>query len=192
MNTIQTPISLDLDSVLDRYFDPEQTLHRLAGQLGISLHSLAEFLDQAHVRQAIRRIQQMFRRRTPHLIVASLERNLRLMDSVAKIPENPTPADRDRLRREIETSRRVADLYRKMTPPPPTPKQPSQRSAAASPRPTIAATRSPNPIPSDPSSVLPHAATATPARPAAGHATPPPYQDRSPSSTHTGALAPAA
>lgn len=187
MNTTQTPISLDLDSVLDRYFDPEQTLHRLASQLGVSLLSLSEFLEQAHVRQAIRRIRQMFRRRTPHLIEASLERNLRLMDSVTKIPENPTPADRDRLRREIETSRRVADLYRKMATPPTTAKRsgkpPTTRTVAPASAPVSAR------IPSATPPSVASSSSSPSTHPVHTHQASP---DRPPTSLHSGALAPAA
>jgi hypothetical protein len=126
MDTTQTPI--DLDDLLDRYFEPDQSLHNLARHLGISLRALSAFLEQPHVKQAIRDIRRMFRRRTPHLIEATLERNLQLINAAATLPENPTPADRDRLRRELDTSRRVADLMRRMGTSPP--RQRSSRQAS--------------------------------------------------------------
>ena len=128
MDTTQTPINLD--DLLDRYFEPDQSLHSLARHLNISLRALSAFLDQPHVQQAIKDIRRMFRRRTPHLIEATLERNLQLINAAATLPENPTPADRDRLRRELDTSRRVADLMRRMSTPPPRQKAPRQTSTS--------------------------------------------------------------
>ena len=128
MDTTQTPINFD--DLLDRYFEPDQSLHSLARHLNISLRALSAFLDQPHVQQAIKDIRRMFRRRTPHLIEATLERNLQLINAAATLPENPTPADRDRLRRELDTSRRVADLMRRMSTPAPRQKAPRQTSTS--------------------------------------------------------------
>jgi hypothetical protein len=122
MNTTQTPSNPDLHLVLDHYFDPNQTLHQVATRFGFTLFALAAFLAEPPARKAIALIRAMFRRRSPHLLEAALQRDLELLNAILVLPDNPSPADQDRLRKNAETSRRVADLLRKIHTPPPLPK----------------------------------------------------------------------
>ncbi len=117
MDTTQTPIkpAPDLSSLIRLYFDPNLEIPDVADRLGISVLDLSDYLLEPHVRAAVRRVRAMYRARAPHLAAASLHRNLKLLDSIAVLPDNPTPADRDRLRRTLDSSRRAADLLFKTT-----------------------------------------------------------------------------
>ena len=117
MDTTQTPIRPDLNSLIRLYFDPNLEIPDVADRLGISILDLSDYLLEPHVRAAVRRVRAMYRARAPHLAAASLHRNLKLLDSIAVLPDNPTPADRDRLRRTLDSSRRAADLLFKTTRP---------------------------------------------------------------------------
>lgn len=123
MDTTQTPIrpAPDLNSLIRLYFDPNLEIPDVADRLGISILDLSDYLLEPHVRAAVRRVRAMYRARAPHLAAASLHRNLKLLDSIAVLPDNPTPADRDRLRRTLDSSRRAADLLFKTTRPTPAP-----------------------------------------------------------------------
>jgi hypothetical protein len=119
MDTTQTPIkpTPDLNTLIRLYFDPNLEIPDVADRLGISILDLSDYLLEPHVRAAVRRVRAMYRARAPHLAAASLHRNLKLLDSIAVLPDNPTPADRDRLRRTLDSSRRAADLLFKTTRP---------------------------------------------------------------------------
>ncbi len=138
MNTTQTPSNPDLHQVLDLYFDPNTTLHQVAARFGFTLFALAAFLAEPPARKAIALIRAMFRRRSPHLLEAALQRDLELLNTILVLPDNPSPADQDRLRKNAETSRRVADLLRKVHTPPPLPK--AQRATKPSAPLTLATT----------------------------------------------------
>ena len=127
MDTTQTPIKPDLNALIRLYFDLNLEIPEVADRLGISVLDLSDYLLEPHVRAAVRRVRAMYRARAPHLAAASLHRNLKLLDSIAVLPDNPTPADRDRLRRTLDSSRRAADLLLKST------RQTPSRSSRATP-----------------------------------------------------------
>lgn len=126
MDTTQTPIKPDLNTLIRLYFDPNLEIPDVADRLGISMLDLSDYLLEPHVRAAVRRVRAMYRARAPHLAAASLHRNLKLLDSIAVLPDNPTPADRDRLRRTLDSSRRAADLFVSSTRPAPSVPSPSR------------------------------------------------------------------
>jgi hypothetical protein len=171
MSTAHTPI--DLDALLSLYFDPELSPPRIAKALGVPIIALSDELERPSVIAAIKRVAKVFDDRAKFISSASIEAVLRRASTFPDLPANPSPADQERLRRVLDSSRRAAELLFKLHTPPPIP-----RRAAAHP-PSQPSAHAPAPLtPLDPNPSLYAALLASPPIPTLANAAPPALQSR--------------
>jgi hypothetical protein len=120
-----------IDSVVELLFSPNHTPFSIAAHFQLSLLALARLVATPDVQAAIALVESLFRRHASLEALAALRRSLHVLDSIANLPQSPSPAECDRARRAAETTRRAADLIRKFILPPPVQHAPRARRAPA-------------------------------------------------------------
>jgi hypothetical protein len=180
MNTNQTPFTFDIHSLINLYFLPGTPLHTVADCLGCSVLTLADIIERTDVQVAIARVRRMFDDRAPHIASATLERSLTKLDAIAIVPTGtPTPAEQDRLRRTVDSQRRVADLMRRFHTPAPTPRASARTNTASPAAPSLTLALAPSTPSTSPSDSAPESHAEAPSFAATAdthgslHATPP-------------------
>jgi hypothetical protein len=119
MNT-NTP-SIDLNAFLELYLDPTQTAATIARALSSTIPEVLRFSRLPETTQAIELLEAFNDRRHTIVAGAPVQRVLRDLYNLPALPANPTPAESDRRRRDLDSARRAAEFLRKLYLPAPTP-----------------------------------------------------------------------
>lgn len=119
MNT-NTP-SIDLNAFLELYLDPTQTAATIARALGSTIPEVLRFARLPETAQAVDSLEAFNNRRLSIVAGAPVQRVLRDLYNLPALPANPTPAESDRRRRDLDSARRAAEFLRKLYLPAPTP-----------------------------------------------------------------------
>ena len=127
--------AIDLDQFLRHYIDANRSPAAIADALGVPVQALLHYVARPEVAQYVDAIERFTRQRLPIVAGGAVEQILRDLDGLPKLPANPSPADVDRRRRDLDAARRAADLLRKLYLQPPTPRTHPRHAAAASPPP---------------------------------------------------------
>ncbi|MFZ4576710.1 MAG: hypothetical protein ACOYN0_20195, partial [Phycisphaerales bacterium] len=128
---LATPNS-QLNTLLTHFFDPSQTLNSIAAALGLTLEELLIYIAKPEVAAALDHTEDLILRRASLRATAAIEQVLRQLQSLPPLPDTPSQADTDRHRKNLEATRRAADLLRKTIAPQRAPahRAPCQRTAA--------------------------------------------------------------
>ncbi|MFZ4576683.1 MAG: hypothetical protein ACOYN0_20060 [Phycisphaerales bacterium] len=102
-----------LNALLNSFFDPGHTLQTIAKSLGLTLEGLLNYIATPEVAAAIDHAEAVMHRRAANRATAAIEQVLYQLQSLPPIPAAPSQSDTDRHRKNLEASRRAADLLRK-------------------------------------------------------------------------------
>jgi hypothetical protein len=129
-----------LDRLLATWFESNIPLAQVAQHLCITFTSLLEYVGRPEVRQAIQQARQLMHERYSDTGLQLLHEAAQDFKALKGLPENPTPADKDRQRATLNGMRQVSALLAGLTPRratwPRAPRTNSAHETAAHPDPT--------------------------------------------------------
>ena len=105
-----------LDRLLATWFESNISLAQVAQHLCITFTSLLEYVGRPEVRQAIQQARQLMHERYSDTGLELLHEAAQDFKALKGLPENPTPADKDRQRATLNGMRQVAALLAGLTP----------------------------------------------------------------------------
>jgi hypothetical protein len=105
-----------LDRLLATWFESNISLAQVAQNLCITFTSLLEYVGRPEVRQAIQQARQLMHERYSDTGLELLHEAAQDFKALKGLPENPTPADKDRQRATLNGMRQVAALLAGLTP----------------------------------------------------------------------------
>jgi hypothetical protein len=105
-----------LDRLLATWFESNISLAHVAQKLCITFTSLLEYVGRPEVRQAIQQARQLMHERYSDTGLELLHEAAQDFKALKGLPENPTPADKDRQRATLNGMRQVAALLAGLTP----------------------------------------------------------------------------
>ena len=105
-----------LDRLLATWFESNISLAQVAQNLCITFTSLLEYVGRPEVRQAIQQARQLMHERYSDTGLELLHEAAQDFRALKGLPENPTPADKDRQRATLNGMRQVSALLAGLTP----------------------------------------------------------------------------
>ena len=105
-----------LDRLLATWFESNISLAQVARNLCITFTSLLEYVGRPEVRRAIQQARQLMHERYSDTGLELLHEAAQDFKALKGLPENPTPADKDRQRATLNGMRQVAALLAGLTP----------------------------------------------------------------------------
>ncbi len=105
-----------LDRLLATWFESNISLAQVAQHLCITFTSLLEYVGRPEVRQAIQQARQLMHERYSDTGLELLHEAAQDFKALKGLPENPTPADKDRQRATLNGMRQVAALLAGLAP----------------------------------------------------------------------------
>ena len=105
-----------LDRLLATWFASNISLAQVAQNLCITFTSLLEYVGRPEVRQAIQQARQLMHERYSDTGLELLHEAAQDFRALKGLPENPTPADKDRQRATLNGMRQVSALLAGLTP----------------------------------------------------------------------------
>ncbi len=105
-----------LDRLLATWFESNISLAQVAQHLCITFTSLLEYVGRPEVRQAIQQARQLMHERYSDTGLELLHEAAQDFKALKGLPENPTPADKDRQRATLNGMRQVSALLAGLTP----------------------------------------------------------------------------
>ncbi len=105
-----------LDRLLATWFESNISLAQVARNLCITFTSLLEYVGRPEVRRAIQQARQLMHERYADTGLELLHEAAQDFKALKGLPENPTPADKDRQRATLNGMRQVAALLAGLTP----------------------------------------------------------------------------
>ena len=140
-----------LDRLLATWFESNISLAQVAQNLCITFTSLLEYVGRPEVRKAIQQARELMHERYSDTGLELLHEAAQDFKALKGLPENPTPADKDRQRATLNGMRQVAALLAGLTP--------RRATYPRAPRPNSAPHHAAHPDPTTPDRALDHSAT---------------------------------
>jgi cell division protein FtsL len=106
-----------IDSLLSLFFEQQLSLKSISQRMAVSFGTLIRFMYNPDIRSLIEFAVQIQDQRHSLKANDAIAETLDDLRALRGLPENPTPADKDRQRKTLDSIRRAAESLRKSTTP---------------------------------------------------------------------------
>jgi hypothetical protein len=106
-----------IDSLLSLFFEQQLSLKSISQRMAVSFGTLIRFMYNPDIRSLIEFAVQIQDQRHSLKANDAIAEALDDLRALRGLPENPTPADKDRQRKTLDSIRRAAESLRKSTTP---------------------------------------------------------------------------